>query len=158
MPELHLPPDGSLDAKQDPPGDRAGNPRSSAELLDNLRLRLAQLAENHPSAVTGCGRARQFESERALPHERDDHGPREQACDDQGDSVGHDTTRGGGFADLVRGVKDVAGALSGSQGTEGPAEIGLAASRSADPYRPWFMAGDPATPWFAIRSGLDQVP
>src|SRR5215469_3232734 len=109
MPALHPPPDRSLDAKQDPPGDRAGNPRSPAELLDNLRLRLGQLAENHPSAVTGSARALQFESERALPRERDDHGPPEPAREDQGDAAGCDTAgcdaaRGSGLADFMRGV------------------------------------------------------
>jgi hypothetical protein len=45
-----MPPDRSLADNRDLPRALDGRARSPAELLDNLRLRLSQLPENHPSA------------------------------------------------------------------------------------------------------------
>jgi hypothetical protein len=45
-----LPPNRSLDDSRDLPSSVDGRARSPAELLDNLRLRLSQLPENHPSS------------------------------------------------------------------------------------------------------------
>src|SRR5262245_61621122 len=157
MHAMDLPPDRSLDAARDPAGDRAGNPRSPAELLDNLRLRLGQLADNHPSAVAGSSSARRLEAaqEQAPPRERDDHGPREQHRDDHGETAGRETAGGSALADIVRGVKDVADALTALQLVGGRTEIELVTgSDGADPYRPWFMSGEPTTPWFASRPDL----
>jgi hypothetical protein len=47
--DLH--PDRSLDKSWDLSSAADGRARSPAELLDNLRLRLSQLPENHPSAL-----------------------------------------------------------------------------------------------------------
>jgi hypothetical protein len=52
---------------------------------------------------------------------------------------------------LIKAVKEAGDALSPS-GADMNAlgEFGLfAGSGSADPYRPWFMDGEPGTPWFA---------
>ena len=155
MRTMDLPPDRSLDAKQDPPGDRAGNQRSPAELLNNLRLRLGQLADNHPSAVAGSRPARELEAVQPLRHERDDYAPREQDRVELGEAARRDTAPGIPLADIARRVKDVADALSASQFVGVPTEIELVTgSHGTDPYRPWFMSGEPTTPWFAIHADL----
>src|SRR6266852_2304535 len=47
------------------PGAPDGRPRSPAELLDNLRLRLSELPPNHPSAPRPAGRLEP--PDRAMP-------------------------------------------------------------------------------------------
>jgi hypothetical protein len=58
-----LPPNHSLADSQDPSGDADGRARSPAELLDNLRLRLSQLPENHPSAFRDADNLRRRPAE-----------------------------------------------------------------------------------------------
>jgi hypothetical protein len=153
----------SLDGRTTP-GDRARPPE---ELLDNLRLRLSQLADNHPSAP------REWEPD--CWREDDDAGHPVVASDDRLDEVTRDgSAQGGSFADLHCAVD-----LTGSQGRAGPGRSTLTqaagwaadAARAAgggvgalattelpvrggtgDPYRPWFMAGELGSPWWASGS------
>jgi hypothetical protein len=174
-----LPPDRSLFDCQDPPGDPGARARSPAELLDNLRLRLRQLPDGHPSAVRDRDAGRDAQPAPEPPAERikkpaqaDDYGEPDDpraggpvaggpvadgsvADSEAGDTAAGDGTDApapgeGSLADLIRSIKDAGDALSA------PADAGLlgemdvfAGSGNGDPYRPWFMSGEPGTPWFA---------
>jgi hypothetical protein len=166
--------------------------RTPGELLDNLRLRLSLLPENHPSAVRDPdpdsdrdqAPGRQPDADRepspagSIQEPGDRRQPPEPAASDQdrSDGLAADGTDppqddpdegaadepadraddpaaadGGSLADLIKAVKEAGDALSPSgadMSTLG--EFGLfAGSGGADPYRPWFMDGEPGTPWFA---------
>lgn len=150
----------SLDGRSEP-GDRARPPQ---ELLDNLRLRLSQLADNHPSAP----RDQRPETWR----DDDDAGPANvAAANHDGEFTQAGGALGGSSGDLhcavdLTGSEDSAG-LARRAGTRAAGWAGGAARaaagglgalasmelpsgrRAADPYRPWFMAGEPAAPWWA---------
>jgi len=75
MRSMDTPPSRPLPDDPDPaeearvrPGVPDGRPRSPAELLDNLRLRLSELPPNHPSAPRAAGRVEP--SDRARPSGR----------------------------------------------------------------------------------------
>jgi hypothetical protein len=183
--------------------DRAA--RAPGELLDNLRLRLSLLPDNHPSAARDPAPERE-RGDRRQPREpgagtreggagtpeggadsagsgsagappdrdrsdgpardrsdglardrsdppQDDPGEREE--DEPAGRADDSASAGGGsLADLIKAVREAGDALSPSgadMNTLG--EFGLfAGSGSADPYRPWFMDGEPGTPWFAEDS------
>jgi hypothetical protein len=143
----------------------SGAARSPAELLDNLRLRLSQLPENHPSAVRDPAPERDRRKDRLADRPVDDAIERSEASAEGGgeqvaepeagaDDPGSDDPRGadrGSFADLIRAIKEAGdeASLSGAD-LSAFGEFGLfAGSGGADPYRPWFMDGEPGTPWFA---------
>ncbi|MGN6791331.1 MAG: hypothetical protein ACTHJW_02960 [Streptosporangiaceae bacterium] len=143
-----------------------GRARPPAELLNNLRERLSQLPENHPSVFRDTFRDPQASAEHETVrydqrqqdslarHDRDSapelwddvRGPGQVAADDdqEGPACG-DRSLGA----LIRAVKDAGDLIAGS------ANLGLAdvevlpGSGQSDPYRPWFMSGDVGTPWFA---------
>lgn len=137
-----------------------GAARSPAELLDNLRLRLSQLPENHPSAVRDPAPDRDRRRERPDERQEERIDERREASAVRGGErvaepgAGADDSGGAGrgsLADLIRAIKE-AGDETSLSGAEISAlgEFGLfAGSGSADPYRPWFMDGEPGTPWFA---------
>ena len=143
-------------------------------MLDNLRLRLRQLPENHPSAVrAGDGTRDEAPRPRSAgdgeriqaPAPAEASEPDDQPLDDSpagdpapddppaadqdsegraGDDADAAAPRGGSLPDLIRALKD-AGA-----GTSVLGEMDLfTGTGSGDPYRPWFMSGEPGAPWFA---------
>jgi hypothetical protein len=138
-----LPPNRSLDDSRDPPsGIVDGRSRSPAELLDNLRLRLSRLPENHPSAF------RKADDRREAPAETD--------VDRWSDGVGASqddgpAPDGGSLADLIRSIRDTSDSLAETIGEGMLGDIGtLPRGIHSEPYRPWFMSGDPGVPWFAV--------
>jgi hypothetical protein len=160
-----LPPNRSLDDGRDHRGVPEGKSRSPAELLDNLRLRLSQLPENHPSAFCDVYRDTHAPDE-AARHEqcrRDSASPLEEiAPPESSDELrepgrtgvdqpqGDGQTRGSGsLGELIRAVRDTGEAIAGSaDGLLGDIELS-AGSTYSEPYRPWFMSGEAGTPWFA---------
>ena len=64
---------------------------------------------------------------------------------------------GGSLGDLIRAVKEAGDALAGSAdaGAFSDVDVFLGGSQS-EPYRPWFMAGEVGTPWFAATGGASQ--
>jgi len=173
-----LPPDRSPDpssaTRRDAPGEAAGRARPPGELLDNLRLRLRELAGNHPSAVRaeGPGAAPRPAGDYARPASpqagrpgdaqagRPEDAPADDApLDDIADEVDAEGTpadaadpqapREGSLAELIRAIKDAGGALPGHADAGLLGEMDLFAGGGGDPYRPWFMSGEPLTPWFA---------
>ena len=123
--------------------------RAPGELLDELRLRLDRLAAGHPS------------SGRDLPDES-------AAEDEQAWEADEDWDAADAAEDLEldRDLPDGPAADGGMPGGHAPPDAGragrpasaadggsgqLAAGRpgGGDPYRPWFMTGETATPWFA---------
>jgi len=178
-----MPANRSLDNSHDRAGPSDGRARPPAELLDNLRLRLSQLPENHPSAIRHTSHDAPATSEHGgapldqgprdpiAPQDRisvsessedlggsrepeDLGGPREAAArPDDGQARG-----GGSLGDLIRAVKEAGDALAGSAdtGVFSDVDVFLGGSQS-EPYRPWFMAGEAGTPWFATMGGASQV-
>jgi hypothetical protein len=170
--------DGRAGVPRRPYPDRGGA-RSPAELLDELRLRLRQLPENHPSARAGQDDGRpsaEFEPDEVEPGgaERSEVKPAEvepgepersevepgEAADGTADPAraartGGDAGRSlGGLLDRLRGL-DAAGQLPDLTGwTSG--ELDLSWPGHPETYRPWFMSGDPSAPWFA--GGSDPSP
>jgi hypothetical protein len=170
-----MPPNRSLDDSHDRAGPPDGRARPPAELLDNLRLRLSQLPENHPSAIRQTSQDAPATSEHGgAPHvqgSRDRVAPRDrislaESSEDLGGSreaedVGesreaaarqHDgqAPGGGSLGDLIRAVKEAGDAFAGSAGSGAFADVDvLLGGSQSEPYRPWFMAGEVGTPWFA---------
>jgi hypothetical protein len=169
MNAAHWPADRSLD-RRGGPDERARPPR---ELLDNLRLRLSRLADNHPSAAAYAdrdGADLDGSADRAGQAQADDAdaAPGPDATSVPGGS-GHD----GVFDDQKRnadaGMQPPAGSQTGAADGAGPADAvrtaatalasGLGAlatmelpgrgRHAGDPYRPWFMAGEPGSPWWS---------
>jgi len=208
-------PRGLFDRRFGQPGDPAaegdtrarpwapdGRARPPAELLENLRLRLNQLADNHPSAR----RDRHVPGDWSAPRDWDGRGNRDAPrnldasedwagpghCDapedrgapgdrpwqseqdawpGEGEAAGQDTGgpadrpadaddgqagRLGGLADAIRAASRRGDAfpasVDGGLGVLG--ETSLFANRGlAEPYRPWFMSGEPSTPWWAADEG-----
>ena len=196
-------PRGLFDRRSGQPGELAaegdsrarpwapdGRARPPAELLDNLRLRLSQLADNHPSAQRnrytpgdwGEPRDRGAPADfgdardRGEPADRGAPGdwrwrPEQDAWPGEGEAAGQDTGgpadrpadaddgqagRLGGLADAIRAASRRGDAfpasVDGGLGVLG--ETSLFANRGlAEPYRPWFMSGEPSTPWWAADEG-----
>jgi hypothetical protein len=152
-----LPPNYSLADSRGPSGDADGRARSPAELLDNLRLRLSQLPENHPSAFRDAVNVRERPAERdgdtaGSPRSArdavrasDERRPDAPAPQDDDPAAG-----GGSLSDLIRAVRDTGDSLAESLGEGMLTDIGsLPGGIPSEPYRPWFMSGDPGVPWFA---------
>jgi hypothetical protein len=163
-----------------------GASRSPAELLDELRLRLSQLPENHPSAPSekADGRPRGW-PERPDRPDRPDRPeqadlpekaaqPEKTEQPDSGKS-GPDASEPepGGAADRPANPAKAGGEADGSAGglldwlrdldvagklpdlaDWGAAELDLSWPGHPATYRPWFMTGEPATPWFAADDDL----
>ena len=158
-----LPPNRSLDDNLDPPGGADGRARSPAELLDNLRLRLSQLPENHPSAFRQADEWRLPERDAgpwaAAPDRRSSRGSADElrGSADAGAEVGVGASQadvaapaGGSLADLIRAVRDTGDSLAESIGDGVLGDIAtLPPGTHAESYRPWFMSGEPGVPWFA---------
>jgi len=145
--------------------------RPPAELLDNLRWRLSQLADNHPSAERGRPSPRDWDPPRqcdapagsdapddwlelgdwdALAAERGIETPADQPAD-----AGDAQERGfGGIADAIRAASRLSDAFSDSPHVGSLGDMSFFAQPGqTQPYRPWFMSGDPSTPWWAEDSG-----
>jgi hypothetical protein len=172
-------PDRSLD-RRGGPDERARPPR---ELLDNLRLRLSQLAENHPSAPgyphrgrsSGDGQVsgddRTGGAGTAAPDGQAMAGDADAAAGHEGESAAGGSGFAGVFGDMNRTTgtgSDIeagsqagrgAGGWAGEAARSAAAAMGLGIGvlatmelpvrgRSGDPYRPWFMAGEPGSPWW----------
>ena len=168
-----MPPNGSLDDGHDRAGPPDGRARAPAELLDNLRLRLSQLPENHPSAIRHTSHDAPATSEQGgaprdhsprdpvAPWDRisppesseDVRGSREAAArQDDGQAPG-----GGSLGDLIRAVREAGEALAGSADTGAFSDVDMFLGGSqSEPYRPWFMAGEVGPPWFAATGGASQ--
>jgi hypothetical protein len=146
--------DESLD-RRGGPDDRARPPR---ELLDNLRLRLSQLADNHPSAPgyrRPAGQPTEDGADAAAGHDGDagqgDGGSAGVFGDlDKGSDVpaGREasSTDGDRPADAVRAA---AAAVASGLGVLATMELPAGGRHAGDPYRPWFMAGEPGSPWWS---------
>jgi hypothetical protein len=195
-------PRGLLDGRFNPRGEPASETdgcaprwapdlraRPPAELLDNLRCRLSQLADNHPSAQRGrpapqdWGERREWrepvdrrapgdwdaprqwdapaESDApddwlelgdwdALAAEGDISAPADQPAD-AGDAQ---ATGCGGLADAIRAASRLSDAFSDSPHVGSLGDMSFfAQTGQTEPYRPWFMSGDPSTPWWAEDAG-----
>jgi hypothetical protein len=135
-----------------------GQARSPAELLDNLRLRLSELADNHPSHRPDRAEPRVESRADAESKAGDWAGGGEQPrredlarADDQTGAGGRilpdwiaEAIRAARFDDRAFALTDSMQAALDLPGTGGP----------GDPYRPWFMAGEPGSPWWAAEDGL----
>ena len=145
-----------------PDPDRA---RSPEELLDTLRLRLSQLADNHPSRRAELPAASpEFLAEEERRGPEDGRGPWDDCTGPDDPAAGSDEGRPGWIGEAIRAARlgdgaadladmadltDLADLADGALGAVGlPGAIG-----HDDPYRPWFMAGDPGDPWWA---GTDE--
>lgn len=160
MNAANRPGDCSLD-RRGGPDDRARPPQ---ELLDNLRLRLSRLADNHPSApgyqeqpVAGDadaaagqegesadgenGHAGVFENQEAGTDARSEL----PAASDNGSADGAGTDAAGP-PDAVR---TAAAAVASGLGMLATMELPGRGRHLGDPYRPWFMAGEPGSPWWS---------
>jgi hypothetical protein len=232
-------PRGRLDRSSGQPGEPAGETdfratrwapdgraRPPAELLDNLRLRLSQLADNHPSAPRrrhaqrdygeprgwpeprGWGEPRDWGESRDWGDPRDCRDPRDRgealgwrtsrdwdapddwnapgswdgqadwdAPEDRGRRSDQDAWPGageaairhlgspadqhpdadssqaghlGGLADAIRAASRFGDAFPASPGPGVFGEVSWSGSwGDTEPYRPWFMGGDPWSPWWA---------
>lgn len=159
-----------------------GRARSPSELLDNLRLRLSQLAENHPSAprwpeahggrdarphAHGVDRADDHPAAGREPAAGDlaaasggaaaDDGavPADSQADaDERAGVGDDEATGP-LADAIRAARLVDGPLARAADGGAMGKLTLPGSwGKPEPYRPWFMSGEPGSPWWAAESDL----
>jgi len=141
-----------------------GGPRPPAELFDQLRYRLARLADNHPSAGAeplpgepqgGEPPAESPEGEELRAESPDGEPPADQTG--PGVRMPGDGTADAGLTarqDVLAGREagpDADGA--GWPGIAGLADIPLSPPGQDEPYRPWFMTGESLTPWFAADDG-----
>jgi hypothetical protein len=165
-----------------------GAARSPAELLDELRLRLSQLPENHPSAPhekgDGLPRGRPERPElpdqpgrAARPDRPDQPGETDQpdlgespldASEPEPEPDAREPVPGGaaersdkpakadgstgGLLDWLADL-DAADMLPDLAGW-GTGELDLGWPGHPETYRPWFMTGEPSTPWFAAGDDL----
>lgn len=167
-------PNRSLDGSHDRAGPPEGRARPPAELLDNLRLRLSQLAENHPSAIRDTshdppgtsehGGAPDDRGTRDPVAPRDRFSPSESSEDRRGsreDAAGQDDSQargGGSLGDLFKAVREAGDALAETAAAGALADVDvLFGGSQSEAYRPWFMAGEVGTPWFAT-GGPSQAP
>jgi len=144
-----------------------GQGRSPAELLDNLRLRLSQLADNHPSAPrrgeTGHGPgepplrdgadAVQEGGEPARPDAMPESGElgQPEVVPEAGDGSG----RGAPGGDGPGGDGPGGDGPGGPAARGGPGDLNLPGLRGgSEAYRPWFMSGEPGAPWWAAGEDL----
>jgi len=165
-----------------------GRARPPAELLDNLRLRLSQLADNHPSAPRRRPAQRDWGEpcDWVEPRDRDARGdrnplgdwdapwdrgwrPEQEAwpgegvadephigspADQHADADDAQAARFGGLADAIHAASQLSDMLPASPGPGMFGEVrwpGIWAD--TEPYRPWFMGGDPWSPWWATDDG-----
>ena len=152
----------SLDKTWDLPSTADGRARSPAELLANLRLRLIQLPENHPSAPRDTNDVER--SHVSCNDEREavqrPSGIAEESSGSAGTSPdaapGNGTPpHGGWLADFIRAVRDAHDALAESADGRVLADIEVFGGEARyEPYRPWFMSADPFRPWFAMGEDL----
>ena len=137
-----------------------GGARSPSELFDNLRLRLSQLAENHPSAPQRAepgGGPRESPPRRPGPAdavpEREQFA-RPHAVPEHDEVGGPAAAAEGATAADAEGAAEAGertGAGAGAGGALGAlGELDLPGLRGAsEAYRPWFMSGEPGAPWWA---------
>jgi hypothetical protein len=124
-----------------------GRARPPGELLDQLRERLGRLELNHPSAYPqrAHAAARDAGEPDGFPDAEDSH---------LGELTDESQIAAEAGSGVTGAIADTDVADWGSAG----AEAGRAGDRPllspgrpghGDPYRPWFMDGEPGTPWFA---------
>jgi hypothetical protein len=124
--------------------DKAEAARSPSELLDELRLRLLRLDQNHPS--------RPREPEQAAPTDQQPEEPAEQPPERPDRPSQTDELE---QADEPEQPDEAHGFDQSSAGEHGAGSSGAdpltlpGLSRSSDAYRPWFMGSEAGVPWFA---------
>jgi hypothetical protein len=108
-----------------------------------------------PGDLSAPGDRRSLPEQDAWPGEgeaaeRDIGSPADQPADaDDAEAGGF-----GGLADAIRAASRLNDAFPASVDGGWPGEMSLFASGGqAEPYRPWFMSGEPLTPWWAADSG-----
>ena len=184
MRSMDLPPRRPLDDFDDPavtarvlPGVPDGRARSPSELFDNLRLRLSELAANHPSAhgqadrPEPAGRYRPAGQDAPLGTDQDDRGaaPETRGAEDmrQGDTLPlgggavmqgfepGDAGQSGAPDQAILAARMVSDSFAGAAETGALAMMNFAAEiGSAEAYAPWFMSGEGAMPWWAAGDDL----
>lgn len=110
--------------------DNADAARPPSELLDELRLRLLRLDQNHPSRPREPAELDQVTESDEPPEEA----PAEP--ENAGDQHGPDQL-----------APSAGGHGSGSRGGDSTTWPGPRGS--SEPYQPWFMGSDVGVPWFA---------
>jgi hypothetical protein len=149
--DLH--PNQSLDKTWDLPNVPDGRARSPAELLDNLRLRLSQLPDGHPSAPRDANDLQPRHVTQDNTEDRSWQWPSRSSPDRAHDSGS--LSAGGTLADLIRTVRDAGDGLAEWGDGDVLADIErFPGDARYEPYRPWFMSADPFTPWFAAGEDL----
>ena len=141
-----------------------GRARPPAELIDNLRLRLSELPGNHPSTPRAADRqhdlyvlppGRGMPSDRPESRDRAERSgsiepPDNEPPDD--DAAAGQLTRSG---DRTNGAAPSADRLANLGNTGGVAMMNVVdRARQAEAYRPWFMCGESAAPWWAADADL----
>jgi hypothetical protein len=143
-----------------------GQARSPAELLDNLRLRLSQLADNHPSAPRRGepGERPLRDGADAVPEGAELARP--DVMPEGGDESGRDGSGGGGpgidgpdgggpGGGGPDGGEPDGGGAGGPMARGGLGDLDLPGLRAAsEAYRPWFVAGEPGAPWWVASDDL----
>jgi hypothetical protein len=115
-------------------------------------------------------RAGEAQRDRDVPYDRDPPCDRDSPCDryppyENGvgygdapdfDGSGNDgADRGRGFWDAIRAPGELNDAFAGLAAIGPSGEMGLFADHGyEEPYRPWFMSGDPLAPWWAADGVL----
>jgi len=162
-----------------PPANRGDQARSPEDLFDNLRLSLSNLAARYapercrdvgqdrdtppgyhanPDANTRAVDARERATAGHPDAPRGHDMPDDQSAGrgDAGDLDEHqagDTTaanHGGGVWDAIREARALSDAFPDLPAADLSGDSGIFADHGyEEPYRPWFMSGDPSTPWWA---------
>ena len=151
-----------------PPRSLDDSARQPAELLDQLRSRLELLPENHPSArqrPLGAERPNEPDAPAAERAEHDGDlgrdevavpGPPPGEQDNAGPPPGSQAQDAADAQDAGDGGagRDASGRDRGDLSAPDAAALGgvhLGRPTSADRYQPWFVSGEPGTPWFALE-------
>jgi hypothetical protein len=130
--------------------DKAEAARPPAELLDELRLRLLRLDQNHPSRPREAAMPGPAADLGEPPDEPSEEGDPEQAGDPEqpgepeqaGAPEQSDTDPDAGQVTPATG-----GPGAGGRGADSLTLPGLRSASEA--YQPWFMGSDAGVPWFA---------
>jgi hypothetical protein len=138
--------------------DQSGAARPPSELLDELRLRLSSLPGNHPSSTRGAAQDRVRADWTGARSGPDQGGPGEPPVPGEGNVArepvpgGHTdaaSDRAGTIPPGPEGGPDASGWAPFQWPDAWTAELPLGWRDETDAYRPWFMSGEPAAPWFA---------
>ena len=139
------------------PADRGDHARLPEDLFDNLRLSLSNLAARYaPERGRDVGGDREHDMPddrgvgrvagdpadpvgEGLADDLADHKPADEAAADHG-----------GVWEAIRAARALSDAFPGLAAANPYEDLGISADHGyEEPYRPWFMSGDPSTPWWA---------